>query len=67
MVTVTTETTVLAALVVHIQLLIAVVVIVITTAGIIVNFGNGVSMSFPACLVSFSILESSAHALISSH
>ena len=67
MVTVTTETTVLAALIVHIQLLIAVVVIVIAAAGIIADFRHRVSAAFPACLVSFSILEGSAHALISFH
>lgn len=67
MITVPIEAAVLTALIVYIQFLVAVVVIVITAAGVIVNLRHGVSVSFSACLISFSILESSAHALISFH
>ena len=56
---------VLAALVVHIQLLIAVVVIFIATAGMVIEIGGHVGMTLSACFVSFSVLECPAHALIS--
>lgn len=67
MVTVASETAVLATLIVYIQLLVAVVVIVIAAAGVVADLRYRISASFPACLISFSVFPRSAHALISFH
>ena len=64
MVTVTTKATVLAILVVHIQLLIAVVVIVIAASNVVHNSGVFVSLMR---LIAPAVFPRSAHALISFH
>lgn len=67
MVAVSVIATVLAALVVYIQLLVTVVVIVIAAAGVIADLRHRISAAFPACFISFSVFPRSAHALISFH
>lgn len=66
MTAVSIEAAVLTALVVYIQFLVTVVVIVIA-AGVIADLRHRISAAFSACLISFSVFPSSAHALISFH
>lgn len=67
MVTITAVAAVLAALVVHIQFLIAVIVIFIAAAGVITDLRHRVSVAFSACFISFSVFIRSAHAFSSFH
>ena len=67
MVAVAAEPAVVAALVIDIQLLVAVVIIFITAACAVLIIGCCIGRVAMSRLIALSVLECSAHALISSH